>query len=391
MAIPTIPKEMVNSFYYQDVGTGDTKTLLRWAQSYTLYHQNDGTFTGYARFSNGLPPITLRAIDTPPGAASGPDWPSVGTLYNAESTQYDQLRKALRNQGINLQYTNRIPATWVVLKEEVLPMGFRIQALVSPTYYSTYDTDPYQQVVSGQGPSGNNEEGLGIVLHGAGQEVSKAITLKKVSLDRQLEFFETIRSSAEKFLNPVISYKNTGMIAGRNPFNNEGRKWKPGDLVNVSRDSLDGGGLATAHIIRVYPTTVQVVWPNDENHSKENYPHGWHTIEQKVHLIFIKEDSAWLENYKTIPPDFSSRWGADTSWFTPSNPEPVYGGISERSLENLMQDSAPTWATGVTLPHGLKLNTNPQARNTDLFSEMDQISLYLRKQEALAQLMGSSL
>ena len=180
MAIPSIPKDMIDSFYYQDVGTGETKTLLRWAQSYTLYHQNDGTFTGYARFSNGLPPITLRAIDTPPGAASGPDWPPVGTLYNAESTQYDQLRKALRNEGINLQYDNRIPATWVVLKEEVLPMGFRIQALVSPTYYSTYDSDPYQQVVSGQGASGNNEEGLGIVLHGAGQEVSKAITLKKV-------------------------------------------------------------------------------------------------------------------------------------------------------------------------------------------------------------------
>ena len=108
-------------------------------------------------------------------------------------------------------------------------------------------------------------------------------------------------------------------------------------------------------------------------------------------MIFIKEDPTWLEKYKTIPPDFSSRWGADTSWFTTSNPEPVYGGISERSIENLMQHNAPTWATGVTLPHGLKLNTNPQARNTDLFSEMDQISLYLRKQEALAQLMGSSL
>jgi hypothetical protein len=391
MAIPSIPKEMINSFYYQEVSTGDTKTLLRWAQSYTLYHQNDGTFTGYARFSNGLPPITLRAIDTPPGAASGPDWPSVGTLYNAESTQYDQLRKALRNEGLNLQYNNRIPPTWVVLKEEVLPMGFSIQALVSPTYYSTYDSDPYQQVVSGQGQSGNNEEGLGIVLHGAGQEVSKVIALKKVSLDQQLEFFETIRSSSEKFLNPVISYKNTGMIAGRTPFNDDGRKWKPGDVVNVSRNSLDGGGLATAHIIRVYPTTVQAVWPNDENHTKENYPHGWHSIEQKVHLLFIKEDPAWLETYKATPPDFSSRWGADTSWFTPSNPEPVYGEISERSLETLMQDSSPTWALNVTPPHGLKLNTNPKARHTDLFSEMDQISLYLRKQEAIAQRIGFSL
>ena len=135
---------------------------------------------------------------------------------------------------------------------------------------------------------------------------------------------------------------------------------------------------------------MQVVWPNDENHPKSNYPHGWHTIEQKVHLIFVKEDPSWLENYKETPPDFSSRWGADT-WFTPSNPQPFYGGISERSLENLMELDAPTWATGVTLPHGLKLNTNPQPRNTDLFSEMDRISLHLRKQEALAQLIGFSL
>lgn len=387
--------------YYQDVGTGDTKPFLRWAQSYTLYHQNDGSLVGYARFSNGIPPITLRAIDTPPGAASGPDWPAAST-FNAESTQFDQLRKELRTQGVNLQATTRIPPTWVELVSETLPMGFTLTGFVSPDYYSGYDADPYQQVISGQGAAGINQEGIGIVLTGNNQ-VAKTIAFENSPLTRQLELFESLVDTAQKFLNPVVSYRNTGMVAGYSSINTDGRRWQPGDLVNVSRKTLDGGGLKTAHVVRVYPTDVLVVWPNDAAHPKSEYPRGWFTNENKTDLIFIKNDATWFEQYKTLPSDFSSRYGAesrfentlgynmDARWFTPSNTLPLYGDMAERQIEGQMLGTTPDWAVNLPLPTGLKLRTTPKKAGSDLYGEMDEIMLHIKRQEALAQLTGLSL
>lgn len=387
--------------YYADVGTGDTKTFLRWAQSYTLYHQNDGSLVGYARFSNGIPPITLRAIDTPPGAASGPDWPPFST-FNAESTQFDQLRKELRTQGINLQPTTRIPPTWVELVSETLPMGFTLKGYVSPDYYSGYDADPFQQVVSGQGEAGINQEGLGIILTGNSQ-TAKAISLEGSPLTRQLDFFNNLVDASQKFLNPVVSYRNTGMVAGYSPQNTEGRRWKPGDLVNVSRATLDGGGLTTGHVVRIYPTQVLISWPNDELHPKSEYPRGWFTTEDKTDLIFIKNDESWFKKYQLLPSDFSSRYGAESreentrgydmagSWFTPSNPLPLYGGLAERHHEHRLMGQAPPWANDLPLPTGLILRTTPTKAGTDLYGEMDEIMLHIKRQEALAQLTGLSL
>ncbi len=391
--------KLKGAVYYQDVATGETKTFLRWAQSYTLYHQNDGSLVGYARYSNALPPISLRPIDSPPGAASGPNWPPVGTLFNAESTQFDQLRKDLRSQGLDLQPTKRIPESWVVLVESELPMGFSLAGLVAPEYYSGYDADPYQQVVGGQGEAGVNMQGLGIVLRGNGQE-AKDIWLEGTALDRQVEAFDDVADQARRFLNPVISHRNTGMTAGRSPLNDDGRPWLPGDLVNISRSTHDGGGLSTAHVVRVYTTQVLVVWPNDADHPKSEYPRGWFSREDKTDLIFIKHDPAWLESWNKLPIDFGSRHGAETEfenyagynmdgqWFTSSNPLPLYGSIAERQQEQMMMGSPPPWASQVPLPTGLTLKTSPKKSKTDLFTEMDEISLHLRRQEALAQLTG---
>ena len=116
--------------------------------------------------------------------------------------------------------------------------------------------------------------------------------------------------------------------------------------------------------IRVYTTDVLVVWPNDADHPKSEYPRGWFTQEDKEDLIFIKEDPAWLVAWKKLPLDLSSRYGAETRyenelgynmdgrWFTPSNPLPLYGSIAERQQESMMMGSPP-WATMVDMPAGL--------------------------------------
>lgn len=392
--------------YYQSFDTGETKTLDAWSQGYVLYTQADGSMVGYTKYSNGIPPITLRPVDTPPGAASGPNFPPFGiqtsALFHAESTQFDLLRRELRSQGLDLQTTKRIPENWVILLEESLPMGFSMQALVAPEYYSGYDADPFQQVVGGQGEAGINQQGIGVVLRGNGQ-IAKDIWLEGATLERQTENFDKAVKAANQFLNPVVSYQNIGAIEGRSPFNTDGRPWKPGDLVNVSRDSLDGGGLATAHVVRVYTTDVLVVWPNDADHPKSEYPRGWFTQEAKEDLIFIKEDPAWLVAWKKLPLDLSSRYGAETRyenelgynmdgrWFTPSNPLPLYGSIAERQQDAMMMGSPPPWATAVEMPAGLFLRTTPKHSKTDIHTEMDEISLHLRRQEALAELTGLRL
>ena len=51
--------------YYQSFDTGETKTLDAWSQGYVLYTQADGSMVAYTKYSNGIPPLTLRPVDTP--------------------------------------------------------------------------------------------------------------------------------------------------------------------------------------------------------------------------------------------------------------------------------------------------------------------------------------
>ena len=120
-------------------------------------------------------------------------------MFHAESTQFDLLRRELRSQGLDLQATKRIPENWVILLEESLPMGFSMQALVAPEYYSGYDADPFQQVVGGQGEAGINQQGIGVVLRGNGQ-IAKDIWLEGATLERQTENFDKAVKAPVNFL-----------------------------------------------------------------------------------------------------------------------------------------------------------------------------------------------
>ena len=57
----------------------------------------------------------------------------------------------------------------------------------------------------------------------------------------------------------------------------------------------------------------------------------------------------------------------------------------------MMMGSPPPWATAVEMPAGLFLRTTPKHSKTDIHTEMDEISLHLRRQEALAELTGLRL
>ena len=79
-----------------------------------------------------------------------------------------------------------------------------------------------------------------------------------------------------------------------NPLSPDGDSWRPGDVVNVSRPSQDGGGLTLGHVVRIYPTSAMIEWPADALH-----PQPWTTEEKKTSLIFVSHDAAWTR--RSVP------------------------------------------------------------------------------------------
>ena len=330
-------RAMPTPSYYQNIDTGETRPVLQWAMSYTLYQQADGTLRGYTRAGGSQPPITLRHVDTPPSDTPGPHMAPAEAVQNPQFIEYMQNRLRRRptflSETLKLRDNNRLNLmhsaenfvlsdlicneldeflTWVSTRTETLG-DYALEMLVSPDFYSGYDADPYQQVIGGLGEAGINAEGIGIVLTGPNEQRASTIAFRGTSFEQQTEFFNDAVSAASRYLNPNLSYRNLGTVVGQSPFAQDGRPWKPGDLVNISRSSQDGGGLATAHVVRVYPTQVQVVWPNDADHPVENFPRGWYSLEDKSDLIFIREDPEWLAQWRSKPRNLSSAFGSETT------------------------------------------------------------------------------
>lgn len=181
--------------------------------------------------------------------------------------------------------------------------------------------------------------------------------------------------------------------------------------MNISRSSQDGGGLATAHVIRVYPTQVQVVWPNDADHPVENFPRGWYSLEEKSDLIFIREDPEWLAQWRSKPRNLSSAFGSETtgsnilttSLYPFGIGSPTDGPSSrslagdfaqspysdpERFVESQTEGPSPVWTSQVTMPDFLLMRTSPVKNSGDLYGQHDELMLHIRKQNALAALTG---
>lgn len=425
--------------YYQDIATGETRPVLQWALEYSLYVQADGTLNGYSRAGGSQPPITLRPVDSPPSDTFGPQEPPAYLVQNpqfwenkmrrrpnflAESetlflaeVQFDAVRRELRSAGLNLQRTGRIPETWVSLRTETLPDGYSLELSVSPDFYSGYDADPYQQVIGGLGEAGINSEGIGITLRGPDGSTARTIAFRGTSFEQQTEFFNDAVSKASSYIRPDTSYRSLGTIVGQSPFADQGRPWKPGDLVNISRSSHDAGGLATAHVVRIYPTKVLVVWPNDADHPVSEFPRGWFTEEKKSDLLFIREDPEWFQAWKSKPQNLSARFGSEqfgriagsaltdsiypygigTPTDGPTIDRHGFDGLtagitdSERFVESQMGGRSPAWTQQVTLPDFLLMRTSPVPSSGDLYGQHDELVLHLRKQNALAQLIGVRL
>ena len=124
---------------------------------------------------------------------------------------------------------------------------------------------------------------------------------------------------------------------------------------------------------------------------------------KKSDLIYIKEDPQWLVQWRKRPRNLSSAFGSENSIYpygigTPTDGPNIdrhsfdnsqtTGHDPERFVESKMLGPSPVWTQDVTMPEFLSMKTSPVAASGDLYGQQDELMMYIRKQNALAQLIG---
>jgi hypothetical protein len=209
---------------------------------------------------------------------------------------FDAVQKSLRQfAGINLEKNRRIPSNWVIIKEDMVSgdnSTFIVRMGVFPETFGGFAKGRGQQTSGGYMGAGNKNLGIEIEVEDLSTgEYGSDRAFNDISFDRQEEFFnEAVR---------VISRTITTVSAVASPQQRQGdmsqvgllrnpSDWLVGDKVNVARHTLDSGGLTVGYVVRVYPTTVDVLFPPDEYHLK-----GWTNEEEKEDLIYAGHDNNW--------------------------------------------------------------------------------------------------
>ena len=209
---------------------------------------------------------------------------------------WNAVQKSLRQfAGINLDKNRRIPSNWVVVKEEMITGDnsvFMVRMAVYPDTFSGFSKGKGQQSAGGYMGAGNKNLGIEIEVEDLGTgEYGSDRTFSDIPFDRQDEFFRDALTVISRTITSVSTIASPQQRQGdmsqvglqRNPSD-----WLVGDKVNVARETLDAGGMTVGYVVRVYPTTVDVLYPPDEYHDK-----GWTNEEEKEDLIYAGHDNNW--------------------------------------------------------------------------------------------------
>jgi len=213
-----------------------------------------------------------------------------------EDMDFDAVQKSLRQfAGINLEKNRRIPSNWVIIKEDIVSGdkgNFIIRMGVFPETFSGFSKGKGQQTTGGYMGAGNKNLGIEIEVEDLSTgEYGSDRTFSDISFDRQEEFFNDALRVISRTITSVSAVATPQQRQGdmsqvglqRNPAD-----WLMGDKVNIARHTLDAGGLTVGYVVRVYPTTVDVLFPPDEYHVK-----GWTNEEEKEDLIYAGHDNNW--------------------------------------------------------------------------------------------------
>lgn len=211
-------------------------------------------------------------------------------------SEFNKVRRSLRQfAGINLDVNRRIPPNWVIVREEMVSgddSTFIVRLGVFPETFTGFAKGKGQQSSGGYLGAGTRNLGVEIEVEelGTGQFGSDR-TFEDISFERQNEFFNDAIAVISRTITSVSSIsapqERQGSLSQvgvqRNPSD-----WLVGDKVNVSRPELDSGGITVGLIVRVYPTSVDVLFPPDEYHNE-----GWVNEEDKTELIYAGHDDNW--------------------------------------------------------------------------------------------------
>jgi hypothetical protein len=271
-------------------------------------------------------------------------------------SEYNRVKKSLRQfAGINLDDGRTIPSNWVVVREEIVngdTSNFKVSMAVFPETFSGFAKGKGQQSSGGYLGTGTKNLGIEIQVEELGTSfVGSDRTFEDITFERQNEFFNDALMVISRTITSVSDISSPQERQGslsqvgtqRNPTD-----WIVGDKVNVSRPELDSGGLTVGIVVRVYPTTVDVLFPADEYHET-----GWVSEEEKTELIYAGHDDNWR---KTANSWLNKQFYAEFDGIDINEPVPDWVGLVQSDPEG-------------------KLTTNPSPipNTSNVWDESDEV------------------
>ena len=269
-------------------------------------------------------------------------------------SNFSAIQRSLRKfGGVSLVKNRPIPDNWVVVNEQTVS-GDKgtvvVRQAVFPDTFTGFSQGKGQQTTGGYLGAGNRNLGVEIEVRDVVTgELGSDRVWENVSYSRQQDFFNQSLTVISRTLNTTSSIsapqERQGSISQvgiqRNP-----SEWMVGDVVNVSRQSLDAGGLTTGYVVRVYPTTVEVLWSPDAIH-----PKGWTTTEKKRDLIYAGHNENWRK--------VANKW-LDKQFYAEAELEP-----------------APDWTKMISVSpeesEDLTTSRSPLPISSDVWRESDEV------------------
>ncbi len=278
-----------------------------------------------------------------------------------------EIVRSLRTLGVNLEPRQWISSGWTEFRREKIGSYTLIQ-FVPTAIWTGYSTGVGTQQVSSDTA---NKLGIVIQIYSDQPEgVFSEQVLENTDFLTQQQLWNQVISEVTQLVYPTSSFRDVGTQVMENPLSPSGESWRPGDVVNVSRPSQDGGGLTLGHVVRIYPTQVMVEWPADALH-----PQPWTTEEKKTSLIFVSHDADWAR---------SQEFSAESYYHPLVNPYSTNSIEDELSIELQMSQPAPRWAEKAR-PVGINFyRNNPLPRSQDVWGENDAITKYVNSVVASA-------
>lgn len=203
---------------------------------------------------------------------------------------YRQIRQAVVDFGVELR-CGRLPADDWREAEKIEAGAWSVSAYTSPESFSGFQTGTGQQTSGANDSGAASRFGIEIVVSNrAGTITATDRILEGVPFSRQIEVFNQVADTISSITDPIPTAISKPLAHRDIGDSTVDHRWRPGDVVNVSRPGRRSGALTTGHILRVHTSIATVEWAPSASH-----PQGLITQEKLNRLIFVRHDTQWLD------------------------------------------------------------------------------------------------